>query len=147
MGALECMIVICHSCGLQWRWPPTGPHGTMHTLSTISAVWQHADLSGSYLQDLAGKAEEVMDLLGTYFPILYTQPSNMPRCVTRVELATAVEQALAAVPVFAPHVIPLLLEKLSSSIRWGLQAFQWLIKVTISLHGISCKHWSAHEEK
>jgi hypothetical protein len=97
-------------------------------LSTISAAWQHADLSGSYLQDLAGKAEEVMDLLGTYFPILYTQPPNMPGCVTRAELATAVEQALAAVPVFAPHVIPLLLEKLSSSIRWGLQAFQWFIR-------------------
>ena len=99
----------------------------MHTLLTNSAAWQHADLSGSYLQDLAGKAEEVVDLLGTYFPILYTQPPNMPGCVTRAELATAVEQALAAVPVFAPHVIPLLLEKLSSSIRWGLQV-QWVIK-------------------
>ena len=80
-----------------------------------------------------------MDILGVYFPILYTQPPNVPGCVTRAELATAVEQAMAAVPVFAPHVIPLLLQKLSSSIRWGLQAFQWFIKVTRSLRGVSCK--------
>ena len=133
-------------CALQWRWPTIGPQWTLHTRLTISAAWEHADLSDVYLQDLAGKAEEVVDILGIYFPILYTQPPNMPGCVTRAELATAVEQAMAAVPVFASHVVPLLLQKLSSSIRWGLQASQCFTKVTRSLRGVSCKHWSAHEE-
>jgi hypothetical protein len=85
-------------------------------------------ISGFDLQGLAEKAEEVVDSLGTYFPILYTQPPNMPGCVTRTELAAAVKQALAAVPVFAAYVIPLLLQKLSSSVRCSLEAFSVFAK-------------------
>lgn len=56
-------------------------------------------------------------MLGCYFPIIYTPPQNIPDSVTRQELAAAVEQAMAATPALAPHVVPLLLEKLSSSLR------------------------------
>lgn len=58
-----------------------------------------------------------MDVLGCYFPIVYTPPANTTGKITREELVRGVEQALSAVPAFAPHVIPMLLEKLSSSFR------------------------------
>ena len=69
------------------------------------------------LQSLDTQVEEVVEVLGCYFPIIYTAPQNMPGSVTRQELAAAVEQAMAATPALAPHVVPLFLEKLSSSLR------------------------------
>ena len=68
-------------------------------------------------QSLEAQAEEVVEVLGCYFPIIYTPPQNMAGSVSRQELATAVEQAMAATPALAPYVVPLLLEKLSSSLR------------------------------
>ena len=37
--------------------------------------------------------------------------------ITRQDIATGLEQALAAEPLFAPHLVPLALEKLSSTLR------------------------------
>ncbi len=71
----------------------------------------------NYLQSLETQAQEIVSVLGCYFPIIYTPPQNMLGSVTRQELAAAVEQAMAAAPALALHVIPLLLEKLSSSLR------------------------------
>ncbi len=58
-----------------------------------------------------------MDVLGCYFPIVYTPPADTTGKVTREELVSAVESALSAAPAFAPYVVPMLLEKLSSSFR------------------------------
>jgi len=69
------------------------------------------------VQELEEHAGELVDVLGCYFPIVYTPPADSKGKITREELVRGVEQALSAVPAFAPHVIPMLLEKLSSSFR------------------------------
>lgn len=69
------------------------------------------------MQELEEHAEEVVDVLGCYFPIVYTPPAQAKGKVTREELVSGVEQALSAAPAFAQYVLPMLLEKLSSSLR------------------------------
>ena len=75
------------------------------------------------VQALRGKAEEMVEVLGCYFPVVYAPPPAVPvgEVVPRAALASAVEHALAAAPALAPHAVPLLLEKLASSLRWGPQ--------------------------
>jgi hypothetical protein len=75
-------------------------------------------------QALEQHAEELVDVLSCYFPIVYTPPADAlggatalaAAVVGRQELVSAVQAALAATPAFAPHVVPLLLEKLTSSL-------------------------------
>lgn len=71
------------------------------------------------MQALRGKAEEVVEVLGCYFPVVYAPPPAAPagEVVTRAALASAVQRALASAPALAPHTVPLLLEKLASSLR------------------------------
>ena len=71
------------------------------------------------VQVLRSKAEEVVEVLGCYFPVVYAPPPVAPagEVVTRAALASAVERTLAAAPALAPHALPLLLEKLASSLR------------------------------
>lgn len=78
-------------------------------------------------QELEKCAQELVDVLGCYFPIVYTPPADTTGKVTREELVSGVENALSAAPAFARHVVPMLLEKLSSSFRcrsvlWWSQA-------------------------
>ena len=69
------------------------------------------------MQEVEEHAEELVDMLGCYFPIVYTPPADTKGKVTREELVAGVERALSAAPALAPYVIPMLLEKLSSSLR------------------------------
>ena len=47
------------------------------------------------VQALRSKAEEVVEVLGCYFPVVYTPPPSAPgEVVTRAALASAVERAL-----------------------------------------------------
>jgi hypothetical protein len=94
-------------------------------------------------QVLAEHAEEMVEVLACYFPIVYTPPPGAPGVITRAELVSGVEAALAAGPTLAPHVIPLVLEKLSSSLRhcshvavciilhtfWLLASTAWLLVI------------------
>ena len=79
------------------------------------------EFSCCWQADVGEEAEEVVEVLGCYFPVVYKPPPSMPgeAVVTRPALASAVERALAAAPALAPHAIPLLLEKLASSLRWS----------------------------
>lgn len=55
-----------------------------------------------------------------------------PACsITREQLAAGLEAVLAAEPRFAPHLVPLIMEKLSSSIRWV--GGEWLWRGVVSL--------------
>lgn len=59
-------------------------------------------------------------MLACYFPITYAPPANPgPDIITREQLVAGVAAALAAVPAFAPYTLPLVLEKLGSSLRCG----------------------------
>eukprot|EP00898_Chlorokybus_atmophyticus_P001056 jgi/Chlat1/1951/Chrsp157S00123 len=61
-------------------------------------------------------AEEVADVLACYFPITFTPPPGDPYGVTKDMLEDALTDAMTASRVFAPHVIPMVLEKLSSTL-------------------------------
>jgi hypothetical protein len=57
-------------------------------------------------------------VLACYFPITYSPPAGGGADVIgREELVAGVAGALAAAPAFAPHAMPLVLEKLGSSLR------------------------------
>eukprot|EP00192_Tetraselmis_astigmatica_P008522 CAMPEP_0117666958 /NCGR_PEP_ID=MMETSP0804-20121206/10678_1 /TAXON_ID=1074897 /ORGANISM="Tetraselmis astigmatica, Strain CCMP880" /LENGTH=668 /DNA_ID=CAMNT_0005474587 /DNA_START=110 /DNA_END=2113 /DNA_ORIENTATION=+ len=57
---------------------------------------------------------ELHSCIACYFPIAYHPPRGMPEAVTRAELVSGLEAALASHPRFAPHTVPLLLEKAAS---------------------------------
>ncbi|KAL6559928.1 hypothetical protein OROGR_005045 [Orobanche gracilis] len=65
---------------------------------------------------LANFAEELFVLLGSYFPIHFTHPKGEDDDAKREELSRALMLAFASTPVFEPFAVPLLLEKLSSSL-------------------------------
>jgi DNA repair/transcription protein MET18/MMS19 len=62
-------------------------------------------------------AEELFEVLACYFPVTFTPPPGDPNRITRAELAAGLEASLAAEPLFAPHLVPLAMEKLSSTLR------------------------------
>lgn len=74
------------------------------------------------MQELTDKSEELCDVLACYFPIAFTPPPDDPHGITREGLQASLQQTLACDPQFAPHVIPLLLEKLASSLRYAVLA-------------------------
>ncbi|GMH03716.1 hypothetical protein Nepgr_005555 [Nepenthes gracilis] len=65
---------------------------------------------------IASIAEDLFDILGRYFPIHYTHPKIEDIDVSRDDLSRALMLAFSSSPFFEPFAIPLLLEKLSSSL-------------------------------
>ncbi|BAT91645.1 hypothetical protein VIGAN_07025500 [Vigna angularis var. angularis] len=66
---------------------------------------------------LASFAKDIFDILEPYFPIHFTHPSNGDTHVQRDDLSRSLMSAFSSTPLFEPFVIPLLLEKLSSSLH------------------------------
>lgn len=60
--------------------------------------------------------EELFDVTACYFPITFTPPPNDPHGITREGLVGSLRAAFASNASLAPHVLPLLLEKLGSSV-------------------------------
>lgn len=61
-------------------------------------------------------AGDLFDILGRYFPIYFTHTKNDELDVKRDDLSRALMHAFASTPAFEPFAIPLLLDKLSSSL-------------------------------
>ncbi|KAJ8458577.1 hypothetical protein OPV22_031503 [Ensete ventricosum] len=61
-------------------------------------------------------SSDVFDILSRYFPIYFTHPKGDGLDITRDDLSKALMDAFSSSSLFAPFVIPLLLEKLSSSL-------------------------------
>ncbi|KAL3735914.1 hypothetical protein ACJRO7_024955 [Eucalyptus globulus] len=76
------------------------------------AMRQFPDLCGPS----DGSVGEIFDILGRYFPIHFTHAKGQDVDVTRDELSRALMFAFTSTPLFEPFAIPLLLEKLSSSL-------------------------------
>ena len=80
--------------------------------------------------------EELFDVIACYFPISFSPPPNNVHGITRQDLAAALQHALTCTPLFAPFFIPMLVEKLSSSLRLVLldsgvelrRTFQYLVR-------------------
>ncbi|XP_068637897.1 MMS19 nucleotide excision repair protein homolog isoform X2 [Aristolochia californica] len=61
-------------------------------------------------------AADLFEILGRYFPIYFTHPENNDIEVKREDLSRALMCAFGSSLIFEPYAIPLLLEKLSSSL-------------------------------
>lgn len=59
--------------------------------------------------------EEIFDVTACYYPITFTPPPNDPYGITREQLVSALRSVFVASKVLAPHVVPLLLEKLEAT--------------------------------
>ncbi|TKY48216.1 MMS19 nucleotide excision repair protein-like [Spatholobus suberectus] len=66
---------------------------------------------------LASFAKDVFEILEPYFPIHFTHPSSGDTHVQRDDLSRSLMSAFSSTPLFEPFVIPLLLQKLSSSLH------------------------------
>ena len=62
-------------------------------------------------------------MLACYFPVAYTPPAarGTDKVLSREELSSSLEETLTVTPAFAPYVVPMLLEKLASSVRYVVQ--------------------------
>ncbi|KAL7140118.1 hypothetical protein ABFS83_09G100200 [Erythranthe nasuta] len=84
-------------------------------------------LARLYTGSLANFAEDLFEILGSYFPIHFTHPKGEDDDVKREELSKALMLAFASTPLFEPFSIPLLLEKLSSSLPSAkVESFKYL---------------------
>ncbi|KAK9690173.1 hypothetical protein RND81_09G109300 [Saponaria officinalis] len=89
------------------------PQCLMHVFHIVECVVRiFPDPAGP----VASYADELFDIIGRYFPIHYTHPKNEDVDVTRDDLSRALMMAFSASPFFEPYAIPLLLEKLSSTL-------------------------------
>lgn len=66
---------------------------------------------------LASFAKDIFDILEPYFPIHFTHPSSGDAHVQRDDLSRSLMSTFSSTALFEPFVIPLLLEKLSSSLH------------------------------
>ncbi|KAI4325317.1 hypothetical protein MLD38_030729 [Melastoma candidum] len=66
---------------------------------------------------LDSEAEGLFDILGRYFPIYFTHSKAKDIDVKRDKLSEELMLAFACTPLFEPFAVPLLVEKLSSSVR------------------------------
>ncbi|XP_048129952.1 MMS19 nucleotide excision repair protein homolog isoform X2 [Rhodamnia argentea] len=94
------------------------------------------ELAMRLFPDLYGPSDgivgEIFDTLGRYFPIHFTHPKGEDVDVTRDELSRALMFAFTSTPLFEPFAIPLLLEKLSSSLPLAkIDALKYLSHCTL----------------
>ncbi|DBA01808.1 TPA: hypothetical protein N0F65_002924 [Lagenidium giganteum] len=59
---------------------------------------------------------QLFDVVSCYFPITFTPPPNDPYGITSEELILSLRRAFAASDLLAKHVLPFLLDKLSSTV-------------------------------
>ncbi|XVF24899.1 hypothetical protein REPUB_Repub13aG0167500 [Reevesia pubescens] len=83
---------------------------TFHIIEVLSRLFP--DPCGS----LTSFAHDLSEILGCYFPIHFTHPKGEVASIKRDDLARALMLAFSSTPLFEPFSIPLLLEKLSSSL-------------------------------
>ncbi|GJY16789.1 MMS19 nucleotide excision repair protein homolog isoform X1 [Tanacetum coccineum] len=80
---------------------------------------------------LTSYAEDLFNILGSYFPIHFTHPKGEDD-VKREELSRALMLAFASTPLFEPFSMPLLLEKLSSSLPSAkIESLKYLSHCTV----------------
>lgn len=73
-------------------------------------------LSGDFGSATKPLLAELFDVTSCYFPISFTPPPNNPHGITNAMLSDALCGVFTAAPQLAPHVLPLLLEKLASAL-------------------------------
>ncbi|KAK9800348.1 hypothetical protein WJX73_007679 [Symbiochloris irregularis] len=79
----------------------------------------HKQAGQAHVQEMTSKGEELCDILACYFPIAFTPPRDDPHGITREMLQAALQSALASCAPMASHIMPILLDGLSSRPRQG----------------------------
>ncbi|XP_057978065.1 MMS19 nucleotide excision repair protein homolog [Malania oleifera] len=81
---------------------------------------------------LASFSGDLFDILGCYFPIHFTHPQGEDLDLKKDDLSRALMQAFSSTPIFEPFAIPLLLEKLSSSLPLAkVESLKYLSSCTL----------------
>ncbi|KFK31334.1 hypothetical protein AALP_AA6G098500 [Arabis alpina] len=75
-----------------------------------------AQLFPSSSGPVASNASDLFDNIGCYFPLHFTHKKDDEAGITREDLSRGLLLAFSSTPFFEPYAIPLLLEKLSSSL-------------------------------
>ncbi|CAH2044832.1 unnamed protein product [Thlaspi arvense] len=75
-----------------------------------------AELFPSPSGPVASGASDLFDIFGCYFPLHFTHTKGDEANITREDLSRGLLRAFSSTPFFEPYAIPLLLEKLSSSL-------------------------------
>ncbi|XP_065637191.1 MMS19 nucleotide excision repair protein homolog isoform X3 [Quercus suber] len=83
---------------------------TFHIVEVLVQLFP--DTSGPF----ASFAGDLFEILSCYFPIHFTHPRGEDLGIKRDDLSQALMLAFSSTPLFEPFAIPLLLEKLSSSL-------------------------------
>ncbi|KAL1188270.1 MMS19 nucleotide excision repair-like protein [Cardamine amara subsp. amara] len=65
---------------------------------------------------VASDASDIFDSIACYFPLHFTHTKGDEASITREDLSRGLLRAFSSTPFFEPYAIPLLLEKLSSSL-------------------------------
>jgi DNA repair/transcription protein MET18/MMS19 len=65
---------------------------------------------------LASDASDLFEVIGCYFPLHFTHTKDDEANIRREDLSRGLLLAISSTPFFEPYAIPLLLEKLSSSL-------------------------------
>ncbi|TMW63550.1 hypothetical protein Poli38472_002491 [Pythium oligandrum] len=88
-------------------------------MSTLASVFEKHDTA---------ILQQYFDVVSCYFPITFTPPPNDPYGITSEDLITSLRKAFAASDLLARHVLPFLLEKLSSTVTEAkLDSIQTLV--------------------
>ncbi|XP_019052369.1 PREDICTED: MMS19 nucleotide excision repair protein homolog isoform X2 [Nelumbo nucifera] len=94
---------------------------TFHLVEVLA--WLFPEPSGP----LASFAGDIFEILGCYFPIHFTHQQGDDFDIKRDDLSRALMLAFSSSPLFEPFAIPLLLEKLSSSLPLAkVDSFRYL---------------------
>ncbi|MED6137552.1 hypothetical protein PIB30_066031 [Stylosanthes scabra] len=84
---------------------------TFHIIESVGKLY--LDPSGQNTKFLG----DIFAILEAYFPVHFTHPVGVDAHVQRDDLSRALMAAFSSTPLFEPYAIPLLLEKLSSSLH------------------------------
>ena len=80
-------------------------------------------------------AEQLFEVVACYYPIDFSPPAALATSVTREQLSTALLSAMTASPSFGQFCLPLLVEKLSSSVASAkVDSLQLLVRCCDSFH-------------
>ena len=83
------------------------PRNLLLLFNVVHIIIKHLDFE-SYTED-------IFDTVFCYFPITFKPPPNDPYGITAEDLKHALRRCVAGSPVFAQHALPMLMEKLSST--------------------------------
>lgn len=89
--------------------------------------------------------EKFFDITYCYFPITFKPPPNDPYGITQLDLKTSLRNSLIAHPGFAPHAMPLLLEKLTASSGSAKRDTLETLELALPIFGIAAT--KANEKK